>query len=78
MILGSSQVSVPKMISSFVLHVSNKLYNWPCLVLIDWKLKFSIRMVFCSFEFCFFDVSGVDECTGFRFLDGTGLSSGVS
>ena len=24
------------------------------------------------------EVSGVDECTSFRFLDGTGLSSGVS
>ena len=48
------------------------------MVLIGWKLTFSIRKVFCSFELRFLEVSGVDECTGFRFLDGTGLSSGVS
>ena len=48
------------------------------MVLIDWKLTFSIPKVFCSFELCFLEVSGVDECTGFRFLYGTGFSSGVS
>ena len=76
LMLGSSQVYVSKIISGFVLF--NRLYSWPCLVLIDWKLTFSIRKVFCYFEFCFFEVSDVDECTGFRFLYGTGLSSGVS
>ena len=49
------------------------IYQVVQLVLIGWKLTFSIRNVFCSFELRFLEVSGVDECTGFRFLDGTGL-----
>ena len=64
--LGSSQVSVPKIISDFVL--SNRLYSWPCFVLIDWKLTFSIRKMFCSYELYLLEVSGVDECTGLDFF----------
>jgi hypothetical protein len=72
----SIHVSVPKIMSGFVLSI--RFRTWPCFSLMDCKFTFNIPSGAFSFVRLFFFLSGVDACIGLMLFDGVGLAREVS